>query len=214
MWEILFGGILVDSGVNVTLEKDSNQGIDLSANIWGTDFHFSLKRYESSTHYNNLELFFEKLKPIIEQFREEITSTFIYFQTYPDSTILSNVEKKIKKELQTSNKTNTITNHINEPGQYLIIINHNKKQYKKIRLCPEIKWLCLSINQLCMNNLEKFFEEVYKESHFKEISSAQFADILRKYVFNRMPVDNENAGLGAMDKMVTQIHNKHSLIQN
>ncbi|UKI56702.1 MAG: hypothetical protein L6V90_06180 [Treponema succinifaciens] len=65
-----------------------------------------------------------------------------------------------------------------------------------------------------MNNLEKFFEEVYKESHFKEISSAQFADILRKYVFNRMPVDNENAGLGAMDKMVTQIHNKHSLIQN
>lgn len=60
-----------------------------------------------------------------------------------------------------------------------------------------------------MNNLEKFFEEVYKESHFKEISSAQFADILRKYVFNRMPVDNENAGLGAMDKMVKQIHNKH-----
>lgn len=97
LWEILFGGILFDSGVNVTLEKDSNQGIDLSANIWGTDFHFSLKRYEPSTHYNNLELFFEKLKPIIEQFREEITNTFIYFQTYPDSTILSNVEKKIKK---------------------------------------------------------------------------------------------------------------------
>lgn len=47
------------------------------------------------------------------------------------------------------------------------------------------------------------------ESHFKKISSAQFADILRKYVFNQMPVDNENAGLGAMDKMVTQIHNKH-----
>lgn len=97
MWEILFGGILVDSGVNVTLEKDSNPGIDLSVNIWGTDFHFSLKRYESSTHYNNLELFFEKLKSIIEQFREEITNIFIYFQTYPDSTILSNVEKKIKK---------------------------------------------------------------------------------------------------------------------
>ena len=45
LWEIIFGGILIDSGVNVILEKDSNPGIDVSANIWNTDFHFSLKRY-------------------------------------------------------------------------------------------------------------------------------------------------------------------------
>lgn len=40
------------------------------------------------------------------------------------------------------------------------------------------------------------------ESHFKKISSAQFADILRKYVFNRMPVDNGNAGL---DKYLSDV---------
>ena len=36
LWEIIFGGILIDSGVNVILEKDSNPGIDVSANIWNT----------------------------------------------------------------------------------------------------------------------------------------------------------------------------------
>lgn len=60
-----------------------------------------------------------------------------------------------------------------------------------------------------MDYLKKFFEETYKENHIKEISSAQFADILRKYVFNKMPMDNKNAGLDAMNKMVNQIHNKH-----
>ena len=42
-----------------------------------------------------------------------------------------------------------------------------------------------------MDYLKKFFEETYKENHIKEISSAQFADILRKYVFNKMPMDIE-----------------------
>lgn len=51
-----------------------------------------------------------------------------------------------------------------------------------------------------MDYLKKFFEETYKENHIKEISSAQFADILRKYVFNKMPMDNKNAGLDAMNK--------------
>ena len=60
-----------------------------------------------------------------------------------------------------------------------------------------------------MDYLKKFFEGTYKENHIKEISSAQFADILRKYVFNKMPMDNKNAGLDAMNKMVNQIHNKH-----
>ena len=60
-----------------------------------------------------------------------------------------------------------------------------------------------------MNNLERFFEEVYNESQLKEISSSQFADILRKYVFNKIPMENDNAGLNAMDKMDNQLHNKH-----
>lgn len=56
---------------------------------------------------------------------------------------------------------------------------------------------------------EDFCEEIYREGHLKEISSAQFAEILRKYVFNKTSKDSENAGLSAMDKMVRQLHNKH-----
>lgn len=73
-------------------------------------------------------------------------------------------------------------------------------------------------------NLEEFFKEIYTISHFEEngaalfnkvynlshiqeISSTQFADILRKYVFNKTSKDSENAGLNAMDKMVKQLNN-------
>ena len=151
LWEIIFGGILIDSGVNVILEKDSNPGIDVSANIWNTDFHFSLKRYESSTHYNNLGLFFDKLKPIIEKFKEEITNIIIYLQNYPDSTTLSNIEKKLREELRKSNQSNTNTYSINEPGKFSITINHNINQYNEINRTHK----CSSFNIILVSELHK-----------------------------------------------------------
>ena len=151
LWEIIFGGILIDSGVNVILEKDSNPGIDVSANIWNTDFHFSLKRYESSTHYNNLGLFFEKLKPIIKKFREEITNIIIYLQTYPDSTTLSNIEKILQKEQIKSNKSNKNTYSIIEEGKYSIRINHNKNQYSELNRTHN----CSSFNITLVSELHK-----------------------------------------------------------
>ena len=54
-----------------------------------------------------------------------------------------------------------------------------------------------------MNNLGKFFEEVYKESvlkqtHFIEITSEGFAHSLRKTVFNKKEIDTIDAALGAV----------------
>lgn len=56
-------------------------------------------------------------------------------------------------------------------------------------------------------NEAALFNEIYNLSHIQEISSTQFADTLRKYVFNKTSKESDNAGLNAMDKMVNQLHN-------
>ena len=67
-----------------------------------------------------------------------------------------------------------------------------------------------------MNNLEKFFEEVYKESvlkqtHFIEITAEGFAHSLRKTVFNKKEIDTIDASLGAVKNAKKKQHNKQSM---
>lgn len=54
-----------------------------------------------------------------------------------------------------------------------------------------------------IDNLEKFFEEVYKDgvlkqTHFIEITAEGFAHSLRKTVFNKKEIDTIDAALGAV----------------
>lgn len=66
-----------------------------------------------------------------------------------------------------------------------------------------------------IDNLEKFFEEVYKEGvlkpmHFIEITAEGFAHSLRKTVFNKKEIDTIDASLGAVKNAKKQ-HNKPSM---
>lgn len=51
-----------------------------------------------------------------------------------------------------------------------------------------------------MSNFEKFCEDVYKKSHYTEITASGFANSLRRNVFNNNEIDTPDATIVAVQK--------------
>lgn len=51
-----------------------------------------------------------------------------------------------------------------------------------------------------MSNFEKFCEDVYKKSHYTEITASGFANSLRRNVFNNNEIDTSDATIVAVQK--------------
>ena len=193
LWEIIFAGMLIESGINVTLEKDFNPGIDVSANIRGEIVHFSLKRYDKSTHYARLGLHFDNLRKLLCTFKNKITTVLIYFKKYPSSeNIIKDIEKYISDQKRNPQELIKCSN-----DDYQIIINKNKKQFdSKVKLCEDVpSFNMMLISELHKNEKQNLYDKIDSAidnlNRFKKvgeniicihISSAAPIDALSKYV--------------------------------
>jgi hypothetical protein len=183
LWEVIFAGLLIGSNIPVTLHTDSNPGIDVSANINNTTINFSLKRYDKSTHYISLELFFNRLLKIVKGFKCPQITVLVILKKYPDEITISNISKKILS-FDINNP-----NYVENNDKYILNIK------KSVQHDCEVNAKCHSYQLTLLSELhknekknlfDKIDEAVYNLQQFKKTGT----NIVAIHLNQNMPIDS------------------------
>ena len=218
LWEIIFAGILLQSGLNVTLEKDSNPGIDISAIIRNNKINFSLKRFDKSTKVNELEKLFEEIEDITKVSAFPMTGIDILLPKFP----ASDTKEKIKASINTLVQDNTSKSQIIQNEKYLIKFNNNINQFPEIDIFKELKsYKLLLVSELHENEKKNLYSKINEAIDnlikFKKgglnilaihINSTAPIDALEKYVKNYYESHKETEIDGVLFYQPTMCVNK------
>lgn len=183
LWEIIFAGILIGSNIPIILHPDSNPGIDISAQIQNITVNFSLKRYDKSAYYKNLELMYNKILTTIKNYKKSNLKVIIFLKKYPEDQSISAICKKIVS-------FNFKENRYSEDNErFLLIIStnidtdrHLSKQFHSYQLTL--------ISELHKNEKKNLYDKIDDAIENLQKFKKDGLNVLVMHINQNMPIDS------------------------